>query len=508
MRSRNSGLLQAAFLAMVVLGPVPNSSALTRYDSLISAGRDLAYDARFVQADSLFTEASRLSPDKGESYLGIAQVRLWIYTGTKSRDDYAAFMKWSDTAIARSTKLLGNNGDDFTATYLLGQVYLLRAAAGVTARSYFDAFWAVKAAAGYFKETLKLNPAYYDAYRGLGEIHYFLSFLPGAAKWLMPLFGLEADKAKGFSEIRLAYEKGTEDRTQSAFSLAQTYSDYVAEYDSAEVIMRALVKKFPDNPMFNYHLAVVLIKEARLEDAEKYLDAVLRLDNPNFRVLNDLTVFLKGDVHFKMNDFRNSVKYNEMFIRRTSEPDYTGIANYRLAVSYRAMGNDAMMKKSLSAAMHGNQDIYDDARARYRSERFIDEGISADELFVLEMRNDVDAGRYREAYDSLGRRLHDIRDQETRAEALVVLCDAAIHLGRYAEANRFAAAADSADKGGDAWIEPRCSYLAALSNYYSGNLSAARDYLARARDSDEYKTNNILNALINNLEGKLKSGKS
>lgn len=488
---------------LLILGLVLNAKGQDRFDSLISEGRALAYNVHYEKAESLFTEAERISPERAESYYHIAQIHLWKFLGTIDPVEYSRFERWFDVAVEKSEKILDSNPDDYRAAYLLGETYMLRAMAGVTAHSYLNAFWAVKSASGYFRKALKLKPDFYEAYRGVGEIHYFLDFIPGSVRWSIGLFGLEADKAKGFSELRLAYEKGTADRIKSALSLAQVYSNYVARYDSAEMLMRGLVERFPRNTMFNYHLAVELIKQGRLHEAEKYLDVILDLNDPDFVLLNNLSLFLKGDIHFKLNDFREAIKYNEMFLEKTKSPDYTGIANYRLAISYRAIGNDTLMKKSLLDAMHGNDGIYDDALAKYRSKLFLKKGISSDELMTIEMENNIAAGEYEKAYSSLMPVVNQIRDRDTRAEAFLVLSQAAIHLGKFSEGTQFATMADSIDHGDDEWIEPMSWYLTALGNYRLGNLPSAKRFLDKVKDTSEYKSNSILNALLNNLAAHL-----
>ncbi|HEY9165840.1 MAG TPA: tetratricopeptide repeat protein [Candidatus Kryptonia bacterium] len=483
-----------------MLGLVLNAKGQDSYDILVGKGRDLAYNVRFEEAESLFTEAARISPGRAESYFNIAQVHLWLFLWTNNRGEYETFTRWYDSTVTKSEKIIDSNPGDYRATYLLGETYQLRAIAGVAAHSYLDAFWATKSASGSFERTLKLAPDFYDAYRGAGEIHYFLDFLPGSVKWAITLFGMEANKAKGFSELRLAHEKGTLDKVKSALSLAQIYSDYVAEYDSAEILMRELVTRFPRNPLFNYHLAVILIREGRLHEAEKHLDTILNLNDPDFAVLNNLSVFLKGDIHFKLNDFRNAVKYNKMFLENTKEPDYSGIANYRLAVSYRAIGNDSLMKKSLSDAMHGNDRIYDDAQAKSRSKLFLKRGISSDELMTIEMKNNIDAGEYENVYSTLMPVVDQIQDMDARAEAFLLLSESAIHMGEFSEGTRFATMADSIDRGDDERIEPMSWYLTALGNYRLGDLSGARRSLRKVKDTSEYGSNNILSARVNNLE--------
>jgi hypothetical protein len=95
-------------------------------------------------------------------------------------------------------------------------------------------------------------------------------------------------------------------------------------------------------------------------------------------------------------------------------------------------------------------------------------------------------------------------DRDTRAEALLVLSESAIHLGKFAEGIRLAGMTDSANNGDEKWIEPRSWYFAAMGNYRAGDITAARSLLDKAKDTSEYRSDNLLNALINNLDVSLK----
>ncbi len=502
------GAYGAAVFAIIVCGLVPRASAQASYDELISEARTLSYNVKFDEAESLFAAASRLSPSRPQSYFGIAQIRLWTFLGTENPSDFSAFNKASDRAVFMAQHALDADPHDYRATFLLGELYLNRTLAEVTAHSFLAAFWNVRSAYGYFEKTLELNPKFYSAYRGVGEIHYFLNLIPGAAKWILPLAGLSADKAKGFSEIRLAYQEGTVDKVEATLSLAQVYETYLAEYDSAEALMRNLVTEFPNNPMFNYHLAVVLLKETKLHEAEHYLDAVLRMNDPTFIVLNNLSIFLKGDVYFKLNEFSKAIKYNEIFLNRTKGPDYTGITNYRLAISYRAIGKLDSMRKCLVRAKNGNSSIYDDSYADRQSEKFLKAGISRDELKLIEMRNDLAAGKFEEVYSILIPAMKNIHDINLQAEGFTILSEAAVRLGKFAEGLKYAESSDTIDPEDESWVRPRSWYLTAACDYHFGYFDAARTFLKKAAGTDAYERDDRFSAAVNNLERKLEKDKN
>ena len=80
--------------ALSIPGLAPKAGAQSRYDSLVSRGAELAYDAHFNEAESLFAEAARLSPERAESFFDVTQIHLWTYTFTQDRKAYNEFKKW------------------------------------------------------------------------------------------------------------------------------------------------------------------------------------------------------------------------------------------------------------------------------------------------------------------------------------------------------------------------------------------------------------------------------
>lgn len=475
------------------------TNAQNNYDQLISKGLNLSYNTSFDDAEKVFNDAIKIEPNNPEGYYNIAQIHLWEYLGTHSKESYNSFMSWYKRTTDLTEKILDSKPNDYYLTYLIANTYMFKAIAAVTDHSYLNAFFAIKTSSSYFNKTLQLNPKFYDAYRGVGEIHYFMDFIPGVIKWAVNLTGLEANKDKGLAELKIAYNKGTIDKVKTTLSLAEIYSDYIAEYDSAETLLKELVSKYPNNSMFNYHLAVVLIKKRDLSGANKYLDMVLRENHPELTVLNNFSLFLKGDIYFKLNDFANSIKYNELFLSKTSDKDYTGIANYRLAVCYKILRNNEKAQECLVKVQNGNHDIYDDAFAQKMSEIYLQNGISPDELLTIKMKNNLEAGKNEEVYSTLEPMINQIRNNGTHSKALVILSEAAIQIGKYSQGISFAKQCDSVDPETESWVKPQAWYLIALENYKVGNLNDAKNYLKKVIDSDEYKNNKLLNASVNKL---------
>ncbi len=504
-RMSAQSILTSVSIAYLILVHVSTRSvsAQTEYDSLITTARTFSYEAKFHKAEELFKRATQLSPARGDGYLGLAQIHLWLFLGTNDRSEYDTFNHLCDRSIDVGKKALAEDREDFRADYTLGETYLLRTIAEAMRHSYLNSFLAIRAAYGYLRQTLKSDPHFYDAYRGIGEIHYYLDMMPGSVKWILPITGLFADRRRGFEEIRLAYLKGTVDKVKSAFSLAQVYSNYVAEYDSAEILLRGLVKEFPDNPMFNYHLAVVLIKERNLTEAQSYLDGLLNRNDPRFALLNNLSLFLEGDVYFKMNDFPSAIKYNLMFLSKSKNPEYKCLADYRLAFSYRMLGDSALMKKYMIDARNGNHDTYDDSFAAERCKFFLANGISNDQAIMIEMGNDLAAGKYDKVYRTLLALVNGIRDRRVKSEGFITLADAAIRLGKYAEGARFARSAASSGDGVEKWVRARAWYLIALGSFYTGDRATSRKYLKKVEGTSQYGKDETLSALTNNLRRKL-----
>ena len=485
-----------------------NLSANEGLRQVADRGLELTYNFQFTEAESIFKNMIKSNPQEPEGYHYLAQIYLWKYLGSKKEQAYERFYNYSEKSIEKVDKKLDDNDENAYTNYLAGLIYSLRAGAFTEKGNSLDAFWACKKAVGYFEETLDLNPKFYDAYYGIGVFDYALSFTPAILKWAINLTGLSSDKDRGFNYLRIAFNKGKYSKIESSFHLSKIYTEYVAEYDSAAIHLRNLISRYPRNILFHYQYGALMIQSRKLDEAEKSLKKVLSINNQDFSQTNSLTKFLMGDIYFRRNKFTEAAKNYEEFLKSALSVDYTGIAAYRLAICYEILGDKIKAKHFLLLARNGNDDIFDDAYAKSRSESLFDDTLTSEEIALLKAENCLEAGKFKIA-KSLIAELNDAKfNEDLKARLLLIRAEISFDEKKYEEASRLAHQTFSLSLKREQWIPAYCNYLAARINYQWGKTGLAKKYLGEAERMNIYDFSNKISALIHNLDRKLTSKKN
>ena len=387
-----------------------------------------AYNLELNAAETTFNKILELRPESPLGYYYIAKIHFWIYLGSRDPGEYSIFIKFAELAQQKVDKLLENKPKDFQTMFIAGNLASYRAMVEATNNSTVDAFWASKKAVNYFEETLELNPKYYDAYLGLGLFDYAMSFVPDFLKWAVNLTGLSSDKARGFQYIKTAFRKGTLDKTEASFHLSKIYSDYVAEYDSAYILLQNLSSRYPTNILFGYQSAITLIRDRQLDKALNVLSRVIKLGNKKLPQITALAYFRKGEIYFKKNQFKMAIKQYDTFLETSKELDFTGLASLNKALCYKSLGDDVQFRENLILAKGGNQDVFEDSFAKQKSDKYLDSEILPIELKLMRLKNHLDNGQDQLVYDSLKSEITQFINNEIIAVALSYYAEAALIL--------------------------------------------------------------------------------
>ncbi len=467
--------------------------------SLVQQGMNKAYNMELDAAEKIFNKIIDKYPDHPYGYYHIAQLHFWLYLGTRDPGEYQVFFKFAEFAEEKIEKLLDKEPENYRLEYVAGNLASYKAMAHATNDASVDAFWASKKAVNHFERTLELNPKFYNAYLGLGLFDYAMSFVPDFLKWAVNLTGLPSDKERGLKFIRKAYTKGTE-ITEAGFHLSKIYTDYLADYDSSYIYSRVIIAKHPKNTLFHYQYAVSLIKDKKLDQANDVLNTVLRLDNKKIPQITALAHFRKGEIFFKKNQFNSAIRQFEKFLDTSRELDLTGIASYYTAISYRFLDNKIECEKYLTLARGGNQDIFEDSYAKEKSELYTQTEITPIDLKLIKIKNYLDSGRYKTAYDSLSA-LQSV-DLNNNQEMMVYtfLGEAALHLKKYDEAITILEQNLDREPVNDKWLIPQSFLLMAQSEYALGHYEDAKRYLDEAEDENSYEYKDFIQSLIESLK--------
>lgn len=486
-----------AIILLTFKGTVLSQSVPDR--TIVKALED-AYNFRWEKAEEIFRNLIEKYPDRPEGYHYLSGIYVWYYLSGKNKNDLKTFTDYSDTAIDKTLEILDNNSEDYDLHYIIGANYSYRAITFGAAGNYLDAAWASKRSESFLKRALEIKPEKYDAYLGLGLYNYAVGQIPPAFRWALKLAGISGDVEKGIYYIKLAADKGNHSKVEAQYYYSQIISEVHSDFQSASVYLRALVKKYPGNILFNYSFASVKIKERELDDAEKILRKILRNENEKFIQVISFSNFLLGDVFFKKNEFDSAIVYYNKFLKETPDIDYTGIAFYRLGVSYEILDDRKNSKYYFEKCISGNMDIDDDIFARRKGNIYSKRSLTENEIEVIKAANLIDSGSYTAAYDSLVELLDKIMDDKLKAETYLYLSEAAFYLGNYQESLSLASAALKTEVLDEKWILPFANYYAARANRLLGDEVAVNYFIEQAEDYSNYDYQNKLKNLLNSLK--------
>ncbi len=459
-------------------------------------GLDACYNFNWDQANQIFQSLIEKYPDDPRGYHFESSIYLWYYLGGKDKNDLDEFEKYSDLALSKGEAILSRNEKNETALYILGANYNYRAIAFGREGNFLDAAWATKKSESFLSKVLEINPQRIDAYLGLGLYNFAVAQIPSAFKWALNLVGISGDKDTGVKYIENAAENGNYAKVEAKYYLAQIDMEFLIDYESAAAILKKLVKRYPQNILFTYSYAVLLIKERRLTEANILLNKVIKADNKQFNQITSFSYFLKGDINFRNNKPDSAKTYYLHFLNNAEDNDYTGIASYRLALCYEFTRDREDAVKYFEKAQTGNKDLDDDNYAMRKGEIYAKRSLSPSELSLIYDYNMIEAGKYKGAYDSITVLIPVLNNPKIKAEALLYKCEAAYYMGNYQESIDLANESLTIDSSNEKWIIPFSYYYMARAYKKLGNVQEVKQNIDKADDENNYDYQNKLKNLL------------
>jgi len=463
-------------------------------------GLDYCYNFKWGKADDEFQKLIDKYPDDLRGYHYKSTISLWYYLSSKSSDDYQNFVRYSDLALDKGGKQLDTDPDNEIILYTLGTVYSSRAIVFAKAESYLNAAWASKKSESYLNDALKINPKRADAYLGLGLYNYAVGQIPSGFKWALSLAGINGNKELGIQYLKKAANEGYFSKTEASYYLSQIYSEAVNNYDMASTYLKSLIKKYPDNLLFNYSMGVLEIKKKNLSQAEKIISKILKTNETNFKELVYFSNFLMGDIYFKENNFETAKEYYIAFLTSYNQKDYKGIASYRLGVCYELTSDRNTGIKFFNQSDKGNMDLEDDIFAKRKGGEYAKRSIASTEADVLKAANLIDQGNCKEAIDKLIICLDQVKSDRLKAEANYYISTALFFLGKYEEAIKFANASKGFNSSEESWIKPFADYYIAQCMLKLNKKEDAQKMIEEAEDFNNYDYQNKLKNLLFTLK--------
>jgi tetratricopeptide (TPR) repeat protein len=466
-------------------------------------GLENCYNFRWAQANNEFQKIIDKYPDDPRGYHYKSTIYLWYYLSGKNANDYKNFEKYSDLAIEKGKSFLDNNPNDDIILYTVGTTYSCRAIVFAKAENYVDAAWASKKSEAYLSDCLKINPKRADAYLGLGLYNFAIGQIPSGFKWALSLAGIKGNKNLGIQYIKKAANEGYLSKIEASYYLSQIYSEVINNYEAAASCLKQMIKKYPDNLLFNYSMAIVEIKMKNPLQAERIISKIIKTEDANFRELIYFSNFLMGDIYYKLNNFDEAKVYYHTFLNMNNQKDYKGIASFRLGVCYEITGDRSSAVNYFSHSAKGNMDLDDDIFAKRMGEIYAKRTMAQSEIDVLKASNFIEQGKFREAINQLNLLYTSVKTDRLRAEINYYLSEASSNIGNYEDASRFANLSIGYTGSDASWIRPFSGYILAKSYNLIGKKEEALKIIDQTEDISDFDYQNKLKNLITTLKAEI-----
>jgi len=186
-------------------------------------------------------------------------------------------------------------------------------------------------AGGIFSDIIKRDSLFYDAYLGVGTLHYWRSAKMGIMRSL-PF--ISDRRQQGIKEVRLAMEKGRYTSIPAALGLCWIYIDR-DEYDKTFTIVNRLLNEGITGRQLLWPRAIAAFRQHRAAETIRYFELIkeglLQKGNQNYYNIS-ICDFCLGLAHYWRGDDVSALKYFNDVLDRDYEP---AVAN-RLGEKFKA----------------------------------------------------------------------------------------------------------------------------------------------------------------------------
>lgn len=180
-------------------------------------------------------------------------------------------------------------------------------------KNYFRAFREARGVWSAIEKVRELAPENYEVYYPSGLLHYYLTQLPGASRWLASLFIVEPDPQKGLKELEMAATKSLFMKDLARANLISIYAQYEKKPEKALPLGEALAQDYPQNYNLQFALANIYSDLGEFKKAFALAEEInnkIKTHTPPYRPeLRSRYHLLLGKIYFDQGQFDRAREY-------------------------------------------------------------------------------------------------------------------------------------------------------------------------------------------------------
>jgi len=263
-----------------------------------------SFEAAISCVDSLIEKNNRFWP----AYVIKAGIIYTRMTDDERYDSEECFKALIDTSIAGLDDCLEENPDDKWAMFFKGTALGYLAVWEGHHGSWFSAVVKGVKAGKLFSKAVKRDSLFYEAYLGLGTLHYWRAAKIGIIRKLP----FVADtREQGIEELKLAVENSHLSSTAAALGLAWVYIDRKDYQKTIEVTDRLIDEGLTGRQVL-WPKAIAEFNKGNargtIENFTLIRDGLIRKGNQNYQNLV-ICNYCLGKAHYWKGDYRKAMEY-------------------------------------------------------------------------------------------------------------------------------------------------------------------------------------------------------
>ncbi len=259
----------------------------TSYQEQLEAGIEAFYQTDWDQANKIFSEIKEQYPKDPTPHFFESMMPFLEYFFVDQSEELAnEFLEKSERAVELSHENLEKSSTDTTMVLMLSGLYGYRGLVAAGQGEHRIALQSGLKGFNYTRQLLSLDSHRPDARIGKGMFYYMVGSVPSGMKWAVNIFGLNAEIEDGFHELKMAANSNSYVSNDAKMMLMYLYQKE-ERFDDALNYANELTDELPDNVIFLYKKADILVNIGNREAAIRVYKSIIDKNNPNLNLITE-----------------------------------------------------------------------------------------------------------------------------------------------------------------------------------------------------------------------------
>jgi tetratricopeptide (TPR) repeat protein len=417
-------LLAAGPAAAAAAGPpAPGASGPMLVETaegarLLYEGRAHLHALRLDAADSAFVRLDALEAESPAGAYHRATAALWRAMLEEREPFLRRHDEAADALEARAQALPEGGPEGVWRSFFEGEAALQRAILAGRQERYLPAATSFRRACGRYRDALRADPAFEEAYLGAGICHVAAGQIPRKYRWIARLLGFTGTVAEGTAELDRAAEHAAFVGETAAVARAILRAIYEDDDEAAIAADAAALRAgHPDSPMAAYVAGFLLLRARRAEAAEAALATATAMQAAAGATAVPPVAALHGFALFRLERYDEAAARLEHFLATFRGKSFVAQARLTLGLAHEMRGDRAAAEAAYRR-VRAERDYDNDLAAAREARRRLQHPMDDRDRALVRGQNLFDAGRYRDAVAAVQPLFGDAAASEgQRAEA-------------------------------------------------------------------------------------------